>query len=191
MTDHPSLEATSARGPFGQPVRRIEDPALLTGNARFADDIHFPGMLQAAFVRSAFAHAKINGINTDVAMQMPGVRAVYTIENLAPYLSADRLSVGMPSKAYKQQRDRPILANDEVCHVGEPIAVVIAEDRYLAEDAAALVEVAARDADDLHAGRLAQLGPVEGGGVELLRRQLADRRLEVAYGRSVGHFGLV
>ena len=141
MTDHPSLEATSARGPFGQPVRRIEDPALLTGNARFADDIHFPDMLQAAFVRSAFAHAKINAINTDAAMRLPGVRAVYTIENLAPYLSADRLSVGMPSKAYKQQRDRPILANEEVCHVGEPIAVVIAEDRYLAEDAAALVDV--------------------------------------------------
>ena len=141
MTDHPMINATAMPGPFGQPVRRIEDPALLTGAGRYADDIHFPGMLQAAFVRSAFAHARIRSVDAAAAREIDGVRAVLTMEDLSPYLTSDRLSVGMPSKAYQQLRDRPILAASEVCHVGEPIAVVIAEDRYVAEDAAALVEV--------------------------------------------------
>ena len=141
MTDHPMIDATTRPGPFGQPVRRIEDPALLTGAGRYADDIHFPGMLQAAFVRSAFAHAFIKGINATAARAIPGVRAVLTMNDLAPHMTSDRLSVGMPSKAYQQLRDRPILASAEVCHVGEAIAVVIADDRYIAEDAAALVEV--------------------------------------------------
>ena len=135
------INATAMPGPFGQPVRRIEDPALLTGAGRYADDIHFPGMLQAAFVRSAFAHARIRSVDAAAARAIDGVRAVLTMEDLSPYLTSDRLSVGMPSKAYQQLRDRPILAASEVCHVGEPIAVVIAEDRYVAEDAAALVEV--------------------------------------------------
>ena len=141
MTTHASLDAARAPGPFGQPVRRIEDPALLTGTARFADDIHFPGMLQAAFVRSPLAHARIGAIDTTAARAMPGVRAIYTMADLRPLLTADRLAVGMPSKAYRQTRDRPILASEEVCHVGEPVAVVIADDRYIAEDAAALVEI--------------------------------------------------
>jgi aerobic carbon-monoxide dehydrogenase large subunit len=141
LTTHPALEATTIPGPFGQPVRRIEDPALLTGKGRFADDIHFPGMLQAAFVRSPLSHALVKSIDTSVARAQPGVHAVLTMADLAPYLTTDRLSVGMPSKAYQQLRDRPILADKEVCHVGEPVAVVIADDRYIAEDVAALVEV--------------------------------------------------
>ena len=98
-------------------------------------------MLQAAFVRSPLSHARILRVDTTAARAQPGVRAVLTIADLAPHLTTDRLSVGMPSKAYKQLRDRPILASEEVCHVGEPVAVVIADDRYIAEDAAALVEV--------------------------------------------------
>ena len=141
MTTHPALDATTMPGPFGQPVRRIEDPALLTGRGRYADDIHFPGMLQAAFVRSPVSHGLVKSIDATVARAQPGVRAVLTMADLAPHLSSDRLSVGMPSKAYRQLRDRPILADKEVCHVGEPVAVVIADDRYIAEDAAALVEV--------------------------------------------------
>tara|TARA_R110000868_G_scaffold110186_1_gene298774 strand:+ start:1969 stop:4326 length:2358 start_codon:yes stop_codon:yes gene_type:complete len=141
LTTHPALDATTMPGPFGQPVRRIEDPALLTGRGRYADDIHFPGMLQAAFVRSPVSHGLVKSIDATVARAQPGVRAVLTMADLAPHLSSDRLSVGMPSKAYRQLRDRPILADKEVCHVGEPVAVVIADDRYIAEDAAALVEV--------------------------------------------------
>ena len=128
-------------GPFGQPVRRIEDPALLTGAGRFADDIHFPGMLQAAFVRSPFAHARVGEIDAARARAAPGVRAVLTMAELAPLLTSTVLAVGMPSKDYRQTRDRPILADREVCHVGEAVAAVVAEDRYVAEDAAALVEV--------------------------------------------------
>ena len=141
MTEHPMINVTKMPGPFGQPVRRVEDPALLTGVGRYADDIHFPNMLQAAFVRSAYAHALIKEIDTSAARQLPGVHAVFLMDDLAPLLSADRLSVGMPSKSYRQLRDRPILANTEVCHVGEPIAVVVADDRYIAEDAAAQVDV--------------------------------------------------
>jgi aerobic carbon-monoxide dehydrogenase large subunit len=141
LTTHPALDATTMPGPFGQPVRRIEDPALLTGQGRYADDIHFPDMLQAAFVRSPMSHAHIKSIDATAARAQPGVRAVLTMADIAPHLTSDRLSVGMPSKAYQQLRDRPILADKEVCHVGEPVAVVIADDRYIAEDAAALVEI--------------------------------------------------
>ncbi|MEC7488523.1 MAG: xanthine dehydrogenase family protein molybdopterin-binding subunit [Pseudomonadota bacterium] len=141
MPSHPSLDAITTPGPFGQPVRRIEDQALLTGAGMFADDIHFPGMLQAAFVRSAFAHARINGIDTSEARALPGVKGVYVMGDFAQLIKSDRLSVGMPSSTYKQLRDRPILASDEVCHVGEPIAVVIADNRYTAEDASALVQI--------------------------------------------------
>ena len=67
LTTHPALDATTTPGPFGQPIRRIEDPALLTGRGRYADDIHFPDMLQAAFVRSPVSHALIKGIDATVA----------------------------------------------------------------------------------------------------------------------------
>src|SRR5829696_1826970 len=126
---------------FGQNVRRLEDPDLLTGRARFIDDIHLPGMLEAAFVRSPHAHAAINGIDKRAALAVPGVYAVYTLADLLPHLTSERLVVGLPSKSYKQNRDRPALAHDEVVHVGEPVAIVVAEDRYIAEDALALVEV--------------------------------------------------
>ena len=141
MTTHPALDATNTPGPFGEPVRRIEDPALLTGQGRYADDIHFPDMLQAAFVRSPVSHALIKSVDVTAAQKQPGVHAVLTMADLAPYLTTDRLSVGMPSKAYRQLRDRPILVDEEACHVGEPIAIVIADNRYIAEDAAAIVEL--------------------------------------------------
>lgn len=129
-------------GPFGQPVRRLEDPALLTGRGRFADDIHLPGTLHAAFVRSPFAHARVDAIDADRARSVAGVRAVLTMADLAPHLASGTLAVAMPSKDYLQTRDRPVLADAEVCHVGEPVAAVVAKDRYIAEDAAALVAVA-------------------------------------------------
>ena len=159
MPSHPSLDAITIPGPFGQPVRRIEDQALLTGAGIFADDIHFPGMLQAAFVRSAFAHARINGIDTSEARTLPGVKGVYVMGDFAQLIKSDRLSVGMPSSTYKQLRDRPVLASDEVCHVGEPIAVVIAEDRYTAEDASALVQI---DYDILPASADAEIAATSG-----------------------------
>ena len=98
-------------------------------------------MLHACFVRSPFAHAEIAGIDTEAAKAAPGVTAVLTHADLAPHLAVKRLVTALPSDAYRHILDRQILAEDEVCHVGEPVAVVVAADRYAAEDAAALVDV--------------------------------------------------
>ncbi|MEL0019965.1 MAG: molybdopterin cofactor-binding domain-containing protein, partial [Rickettsiales bacterium] len=128
---------TSERGQ----ANRLEDPALLRGGGRFIDDIVRPGMLEAAFVRSPYGHAAIAGIDSTAAAALPGVHAVLTRADLKPYLQNEFLVVGLPSKLYKQDRNRPALAGDEVVHVGEPVAIVVADNRYVAEDAAALVDV--------------------------------------------------
>lgn len=125
----------------GQRVGRLEDADLLRGRGRFIDDIRMTGMLEAAFVRSPHGHAAIRGIDKAAALAHPGVHAVFTLADLRPHLQSERLVVALPSKSYKQDRNRPVLADDEVVHVGEPVAIVIADNRYLAEDAAALVEV--------------------------------------------------
>ena len=98
-------------------------------------------MLHACFVRSPFAHAEIAGIDMAVAAAMPGVEAVLSHAELAPHLAAGRLVTALPSASYRHILDRQILAEDEVCHVGEAVAVVVAESRYAAEDAAELVEI--------------------------------------------------
>ena len=126
---------------FGSRAKRLEDPALLTGRARFVDDIRMPGLLHAAFVRSPHGHAAIQGIDAKAARALPGVHAVYSFVDFEPHLVEPRLIVGLPSKAYRQDVNRPVLAVDEVVHVGEPVAIVVAESRYIAEDAAALVAV--------------------------------------------------
>jgi len=126
---------------FGQSVRRREDADLLLGRGRFVDDIRLPGMLEAAFVRSPHAHAALRGIDKTAALGVPGVHAIFTLQDLLPHVQTERLVVGLPSKSYKQDRNRPVLAHDEVVHVGEPIAIVVADSRYIAEDAAALVDV--------------------------------------------------
>lgn len=122
-------------------INRLEDPALLRGNGQFIDDIARPNMLEAAFVRSPFGHAAITRIDATAARALPGVHAVLTREDIRPYLKNEYLVVGLPSKLYKQNRNRPALAEDEVVHVGEAVAIVVAENRYIAEDAAALVEI--------------------------------------------------
>lgn len=151
--DFPTVKEDTAAGhehaagkTFGRSVKRLEDHALLTGTARFVDDIQAPGMLHAAFVRSSHAHAAIRSIDTAAAAAAPGVHAVFTLEDLRPYLAATDLVTALPSPSFRMNLHRPVLAHTEAAYVGEAIAVVIAEDRYLAEDAAALVEV---DADPL------------------------------------------
>lgn len=126
---------------FGQPMRRLEDRALVTGKGRYLDDLNPRGCLAAAFVRSPYAHAAFTTVDASAALEMPGVRAVLTIEDLAPLLTGRRLVVGLPSAAIKLQVDRPVLADGEVVHVGEAIAMVIADTRAQAEDAAELVEI--------------------------------------------------
>ena len=125
----------------GSRAARLEDLALLTGHGRFVDDIRFPATAHAAFVRSPHAHAAIRAIDTSAARALPGVHAVYAFADFAPHLVEPRLIVGLPSKAYRQDLNRPALAIDEVTYVGEPVAIVVAESRYIAEDAAALVAV--------------------------------------------------
>jgi aerobic carbon-monoxide dehydrogenase large subunit len=126
---------------IGARIERLEDAALLTGRGRYVDDIHLHGLLHAAFVRSPHAHAVIRRIDASAALAMPGVHAVYTHAGFAPHLAVDRLVVGLPSAHYKQDHHRPVLAADETAHVGEAVAMVIADSRYIAEDAAMLVDV--------------------------------------------------
>ena len=126
---------------FGQKITRVEDPALLRGKGRYLDDIHLPGMLHAAFVRSQYAHARITGIDASSALDMDGTVAVYALDDLREHLTDTVMPVEQPSGALKQSASPSVLADGEVRHVGEPVAVVIAETAYGAEDAAAMVEV--------------------------------------------------
>jgi carbon-monoxide dehydrogenase large subunit len=125
----------------GVSVERLEDRPLLRGEARFVDDIAAPGMLHVAFLRSSQAHARINAIDAETARAMPGVHAVWTIDDVRPHLSDVLLKVALPSPAYQLTLHRPVLAQNEVVHVGEPIAAVIADSRYVAEDAVAAISV--------------------------------------------------
>lgn len=126
---------------FGQSTGRVEDRDLLCGKARFVADIRLPGMLHAAFVRSPHAHARIVSTDMSGALALPGVVAVLTCDDIRAVCTTDRLAVALPDRTYKQQRDRYILAADETVHVGEAIAMVVATDTYVAEDAAGLVEI--------------------------------------------------
>lgn len=121
----------------GRPVRRNEDPALLTGRALFVDDVELPGMLHAAFLRSPLAHARLLCIDVSAARAREGVHAVYTAEDLGEYWKPGPLLVPPPpiAGAVFHERTQVPLARGKVRHVGEPIVLVIAESRYLAEDA--------------------------------------------------------
>jgi len=126
---------------IGTRVPRLEDQALLTGNGRFVDDIAAAGVLAAAFVRSPHPHALIQSIDASAARALPGVAAVLTLDDLAPVLKQRRM-IRTSNSGANLDRSWPFaLANGEVSFVGEPVAIVVAEDRYVAEDAAALVAV--------------------------------------------------
>ncbi len=126
---------------IGKPIGRIEDRPLLKGAARFVADLRPPGMLEAAFVRSPHAHARIRGIDAAAARAHPAVHAVLTLADLAPLLANERLPLGFRTEELPDGITPFVLARDEVAFVGEAVAVVIADTRHRAEDAAALVEV--------------------------------------------------
>ncbi|MDH5606497.1 MAG: xanthine dehydrogenase family protein molybdopterin-binding subunit, partial [Anaerolineae bacterium] len=128
---------------FGKRIKRNEDPRLLTGQALFVDDVNFPDMLHAAYYRSPYAHARINSIDVSKAREREGVVAVYTAEDLGDYWRTGVLNVATPpiQGAVFHDRLHPILAKEKVRHVGEGIAVVVAESRYIAEDALADIVV--------------------------------------------------
>ncbi|WP_199562556.1 xanthine dehydrogenase family protein molybdopterin-binding subunit [Pelagibacterium lacus] len=126
---------------FGQSIKRKEDPAFLTGKGRYVDDIELPNMAHAAFVRSPLAHARIKSIDTSFARQIKGVIDVITYHELPESLRQRRLPLVVPVESLTNPRLPFTLARDEVCYVGEPIAIVVAENRYIAEDAVAQVMV--------------------------------------------------
>jgi carbon-monoxide dehydrogenase large subunit len=128
---------------FGAPIKRNEDPRLLRGRALFVDDVTFPNLLHAAFLRSAVAHGRVRGIDVTAARQRPGVVAVYTAADLGDYWQPGPLLVAPPPIAgiTFNQRTQVPLARDKVRHVGEPLAVVIATSRHIAEDALADIAV--------------------------------------------------
>jgi carbon-monoxide dehydrogenase large subunit len=126
---------------IGARVLRLEDRALVTGQGRFVDDIAAPGVLAAAFVRSPHPHALVRGIDLNAARAAPGVIAVLTLDDLAPVMKQRRMNRVSNSGTNLAQSWPFALADGEVSFVGEPVAIVIAADRYVAEDAAALIDV--------------------------------------------------
>jgi carbon-monoxide dehydrogenase large subunit len=126
---------------IGRPIVRIEDAPLVRGQGRFVDDLQYSGMLHAAFVRSPHAHATISRIETAPAARAPGVHAVLTLGEILPQLSQERLPLQFRTTQLPPDITPFVLAKDEVAFVGEAVAVVIAESRFLAEDAATQVFV--------------------------------------------------
>ena len=127
----------------GQRVKRTEDPRLIRGLAHYVDDIVLPGTLHVAFVRSIYAHARINGIDTSAAQAVPGVVAIYTGKDIAEKIGPVPCASALPELKVPDHR---VLATNKVYFVGHPIAAVVATDRYAARDAADLVMV---DYEDL------------------------------------------
>ncbi len=123
---------------FGQRIPRNEDPRLLTGQALFVDDVHLPRMAHAAFVRSPYAHARITAIDKGDAMDKEGVLAVLTAEDLGDYWQPGPLLVPPPpiERCTFHPRMQVPLAKDKVRQLGEPVVLVVATSRYLAEDVA-------------------------------------------------------
>ncbi len=128
---------------IGARVPRNEDARLLTGRALFVDDVQLPGMLHAAFLRSPHAHARLRSIDLARARALPGVVAVYVAADLGDYWRPGPLLVSPPpvAGAVFHERTQVPLAKEKVRHVGEPIALVVATSRYLAEDALAEIHV--------------------------------------------------
>jgi carbon-monoxide dehydrogenase large subunit len=123
---------------IGARVKRVEDPRLITGRGRYVGDIDLPGMVHATFVRSPQAHAIIRSIDVEAARSVPGVIDVVTGAELIEDVQPIRADAGYPTW---QSSAFPVLAVDRVRFVGEAVVVIVAEDRYIAEDAAALVEL--------------------------------------------------
>ncbi|MGH7775386.1 MAG: xanthine dehydrogenase family protein molybdopterin-binding subunit, partial [Candidatus Binatia bacterium] len=128
---------------IGAPIRRREDLRFITGRATYVDDIKLPHMLHAAILRSPRAHARILSIDTTKAWTLPGVSWIFTLKDIG------ELAVPVPMRMYQipglERYLQPLLARDKVRYVGEPMAVAIAESRYLAEDALDAIEVAYED----------------------------------------------
>jgi aerobic carbon-monoxide dehydrogenase large subunit len=141
-----TAEATPTQA-FGQRMLRKEDARLLTGEAQYVDDLHIPGALWMAMVRSPFAHARIGNIDTSAAAAMPGVRHVFTGPDLRDGWAAP-MPCAWPVTDDMKAPDHWPVALGKACHVGDIVAVVVADSRYAAADAVDAVVV---DYDPLEA----------------------------------------
>jgi carbon-monoxide dehydrogenase large subunit len=125
---------------IGQGLPRNEDERLLKGAGLFVDDVRLPGMCHAALLRSPYAHARIRAVDTAAARALPGVRLVWTWADLPDGIKTP-LPLLIPHPALTAPRTHLALARDVVRYVGEPVALVVADDRYIAEDALELIQV--------------------------------------------------
>ena len=123
---------------LGERIKRKEDPRLIQGRGHYVDDVKLDGALHMAFARSVYAHARVKSVDVAAARALPGVVAVYTGSDLKGKLGLVPCAAGMEGLKIP---DHPCLAIDKVCYVGEPVAAVVARDRYIARDAADLIEV--------------------------------------------------
>src|SRR5713101_4537822 len=124
---------------LGTPIKRREDPRLITGQATYVDDIKLNGMVHMAVLRSPYGHARINSIKTEAAKKHPGVKAVYTAADMS---AVGNVAIAVPlGEIANGMGQHGPLAHGKVRFFGDPVAVVIAEDRYVARDARDLIEV--------------------------------------------------
>ncbi|HJS70079.1 MAG TPA: molybdopterin cofactor-binding domain-containing protein, partial [Gaiellaceae bacterium] len=166
----------SAERWVGRPVPRREDVRFLRGEATFLDDIELPGLLEAAFVRSPYAHARLGAIDVEAARAVPGVATVLTGADLGE--RARPLPVGAVDGGVVEDAGHPVLARDRARYAGEAVALVVAESRAVAEDAAELVEVDYEPLEPVLDARTA-------GGAPLLHDGVSGNRL-VGWERTHG-----
>jgi carbon-monoxide dehydrogenase large subunit len=127
----------------GQPVKRFEDPKLITGRGSFVDDIKLPDMLHAAVLRSPYAHARIKSVDASAARNLPGVVAVLTGADIAGVLPDIPTRAMTGERAVDELRppEHPLLAKDKACYVGQAVAMVVAQDSAVARDAVECIAI--------------------------------------------------
>ena len=161
----------------GESVNRLEDQRFLVGDGKFVDDVSLPGMTHMAILRSPHAHARIKTIDLSAAQKMPGIIDVFAAGDIKIDIPEIPLRLA-PFKGFEKFLQKPI-AVDKVRYVGEPIAVIIAENRYLAEDALAEITL---DFDILPA--VTDLDQAQTGDV--LLHEAAGENIGAAYPVSRG-----
>ena len=125
---------------IGSRIQRTEDELLLKGQGKYVDDLPLVNVLYSAFLRSPHAHAKIISINIEAASKLSGVHKIYLHKDL-PACAQKRVPLLLPNPAIQHLMMQEVLVSQEVCCVGDAIAFVVADNRYIAEDACALIEV--------------------------------------------------
>ena len=131
----------SDRRYLGRIVPRLEDPSLLRGEACFVDDIHLPHMLHAHFLRSPVAHGLLRHIGLERARKMSGVRAIFTYADLRSWHTCERIPVAVPGRGILFDVNSSVLVEREMTYVGEPVVLIVADSRAIAEDAAGAIDL--------------------------------------------------